>query len=91
MSHFLRLRNSNRLGRGEGILGILYLPGPLLLPIRYLHATTVVGDRLIIYGGLAEGQGDVWAFDFGKGSWALLANEVGPCVLSGLISIINII
>ena len=43
---------------------------------RYLHATAIVGEQLFIYGGLAEGQGDVWAFNFESGKWARLLNEV---------------
>ena len=48
-------------------------PGP---GKRYLHAMAVVGDFVLIYGGLVESQGDVWAFDLSKGTWELLSKEV---------------
>ncbi|GAX76744.1 hypothetical protein CEUSTIGMA_g4191.t1 [Chlamydomonas eustigma] len=42
---------------------------------RYLHSSTVIGDLLILYGGLSEGQGDVWSYDIALREWELLATE----------------
>jgi hypothetical protein len=30
---------------------------------RYLLAAAAVANQLLVYGGLNEGQGDVWAYD----------------------------
>lgn len=44
---------------------------------RYLAALAPVGhDTLVLYGGMQEGQGDVWAYSARSGSWARLAAEV---------------
>ena len=48
-------------------------PGP---GKRYLHAMAVVGDLVLLYGGLGEAQGDVWMFDLSRGAWELLSAEV---------------
>lgn len=42
---------------------------------RYLHSSAVVGDLLLIYGGLAESQGDVWAFNLVTSTWTRLAAD----------------
>jgi hypothetical protein len=44
---------------------------------RYLLATAVVGHTLVLYGGLSEGQGDVWGFDLLTNTWERLSEEVG--------------
>lgn len=42
---------------------------------RYLLASCVVDNRLFVYGGLAEGQGDVWSFDLATKKWTQLAKD----------------
>ena len=43
---------------------------------RYLHASTVVGNKFLVYGGLSESQGDVWSYDFPSNTWELLSPEI---------------
>lgn len=53
------------------------LPTPTPNPgKRYLHASAVVRDQLVLYGGLGDTQGDVWAYDIGAASWELLSEEL---------------
>mmetsp|Transcript_27298 Transcript_27298/g.59662 ORF Transcript_27298/g.59662 Transcript_27298/m.59662 type:complete len:469 (+) Transcript_27298:78-1484(+) len=42
---------------------------------RYLLATTVVADMLVLTGGILEGQGDVWAYHFAQNKWERLSAE----------------
>ena len=43
---------------------------------RYLLASTVLGDHLLVYGGIQEGQGDVWSLDLVTLIWERLSPEV---------------
>lgn len=43
---------------------------------RYLHGSTVVGNKFLVYGGLMETQGDTWAYDVPSNTWELLSPEV---------------
>ena len=43
---------------------------------RYLHGSSVVGNKFLVYGGLQESQGDTWAYDFPSNTWELLSPEV---------------
>eukprot|EP00798_Chlamydomonas_sp_ICE-L_P022392 gene22392-29501_t len=46
-------------------------PGP-----RYLASSAVVGDMLVLYGGLQEDQGDVWGLNLTSNKWELLSEEI---------------
>jgi hypothetical protein len=43
---------------------------------RYLLSMTAVAGQLVLYGGMQEGQGDVWAFSLEQRSWIRLAVKV---------------
>ncbi|KAG2482510.1 hypothetical protein HYH03_018555 [Edaphochlamys debaryana] len=43
---------------------------------RYLLAAAAVQGRFVLYGGLGEGQGDVWAYAPDRRTWTRLAAEV---------------
>lgn len=60
-----------------------YLPLPADAPSpgkRYLAALTAISHTLLLYGGLQEGQGDVWAYYTMAGRWELLHEDrpMGP-------------
>jgi len=43
---------------------------------RYLHCAASVAGRMILYGGMSAGQGDMWAYDFAQRIWERLSDEV---------------
>lgn len=43
---------------------------------RYLHSSVIVDQRVIIYGGYGDKQGDVWAYDIIRSNWTQLLAEV---------------
>lgn len=60
-----------------------FLPQPAGAPSpgkRYLAGLTAVGDMLLLYGGMQDGQGDVWAYHLRDEAWELLLAErpAGP-------------